>query len=196
MCSWVCLSLCQCQACVFYLVNCCFMCTVSSFASRFVLICSCYVTMCFHFPYHPSVYILSLASCDICRSVCFPTQCPLTEPSACPWKVIWLWSFLCTTLAAVPASQKRMSMLTWHPSNYRGRTGLSSWRKKKKIRHKKLKLVKQLDCKNLNKKIKLFIAQIALCTKQKVPVNSDFLFYFIFSISLNFCRYYKGEHLH
>lgn len=183
MCSWVCLSLCQCQACVFYLVNCYFMCTVSSFASRFVLICSCYVIMCFHFPYHPSVYIyiyyLWLTMSFVGVSVFPPSvlQCPLPEPSACSWEVIWLWSFLCTTLAAVPASQKRMSMLTWHPSNYRGRTGLSSWRKKK-IRHKKLKLVKQLDCKNVNKKIWLLIAQIALCTKQKVPVNSDFLFYF------------------
>lgn len=69
---------------VFHLVNCYFMCTVSSFASRFVLICSCYVIMCFHFPYHPSVYIyiLSLASYVICRSVCFPTQCPPVSP---PW---------------------------------------------------------------------------------------------------------------
>lgn len=125
------------------------------------------------------IYYLWLPMSFVGVSVFPPSvlQCPLPEPSACSWEVIWLWSFLCTTLAAVLASQKRMSMLTWHPSNYRGMTGLSSWRKKK-IRHKKLKLVKQLDCKNVNKKIWLLIAQIELCTKQKVPVNSDFLFYF------------------
>lgn len=146
------------------------------FCSNLFLLCN-YV---FPLPLSPiSVYIISgflwhLSECLFSHPV---SSSVLPEPSACSWKVIWLWSFLCTTLAAVPASQKRMSMLTWHPSNYRGRTGLSSWRKKK-IRHKKLKLVKQLDCKNINKIIWLFIAQIALCTKQKVPVNSDFLFYF------------------
>lgn len=148
------------------------------FCSNLFLLCN-YV---FPLPLSPiSVYIyyLWLPMSFVGVSVFPPSvlQCPLPEPSACSWEVIWLWSFLCTTLAAVLASQKRMSMLTWHPSNYR-RTGLSSWRKKKKTRHKKLKLAKQLDCKNVNKK------SCCLLPKLHCVQNRKFLliriFYFIF----------------
>lgn len=60
---------------VFHLVNCYFMCTVSSFASRFVLICSCYVIMCFHFTYHPSVYIYIISG-----FLCHLSECLFSHP--------------------------------------------------------------------------------------------------------------------
>lgn len=149
------------------------------FCSNLFLLCN-YV---FPLPLSPiSVYIYIISGLLCHLSECLfshpvSSSVPSLSPVHAPGRSSDCGVFSVLLLQLFQHLKKRMSMLTWHPSNYRGRTGLSSWRKKK-IRHKKLKLVKQLDCKNVNKKIWLLIAQIALCTKQKVPVNSDFLFYF------------------
>lgn len=51
----------------------CALCSVLLSLSHYVEICSCGVSMCFHFPHHPSVSILSLFSSILCQSPSSPT---------------------------------------------------------------------------------------------------------------------------